>query len=86
MMNSKFVFPPVPPMPAPYQPEMPNIPASMIYVQQTTSWEYKQITRDLSSEQTPSEEELNALGKDGWELAGVVTNQSVAHFYFKRLR
>jgi hypothetical protein len=70
----------------PTQPEIPHVPAPMVYVQQTSTWEYKQITRDLSSEQTPTVEELNALGKDGWELAGVVTNQSIAHFYFKRLR
>lgn len=85
-MYSKFVFPPVPPIPTPHQPETPHVPASMVYVQQTTAWEYKQLTRDLSNEQTPTEDELNALGKDGWELAGVVTSQSIAHFYFKRLR
>jgi hypothetical protein len=32
------------------------------------------------------EEELNALGKEGWELAAVLTHHSEVHFYFKRMK
>jgi len=34
----------------------------------------------------PNEEELNTLGKDGWELAGIVTDPPIVRFYFKRLK
>jgi hypothetical protein len=29
--------------------------------------------------------ELNALGKDGWELVGVVALSNTVQFYFKRI-
>ena len=40
------------------------------------------LTRDL----VLGEEELNALGKEGWELAAVLTHHSAVHFYFKRMK
>jgi hypothetical protein len=46
---------------------------------------YKLLTRNLSKEEAPSEEELNKLGKEAWELAGVFTDNPFVHFYFKRL-
>jgi hypothetical protein len=57
----------------------------MIYVQETIAWEYKQITRNLSKEAVLSEAELNTLGAEGWELAGILTNAKIAHYYLKRL-
>jgi hypothetical protein len=56
----------------------------MVYVRDKTMWQYKVITRDLA--QGPNEEELNALGKDGSELAAVLPHVGVAHFYFKRVK
>ncbi len=61
-----------------------NIP--MVYVKDKTIWQYKLIVRNLSTEQAPKEDELNNLGKDGWELTGVVTNHPLIYFYFKRLK
>jgi len=29
---------------------------------------------------------LNTLGKDGWELCGIVTDHPIVRFYFKRLK
>jgi hypothetical protein len=49
-------------------------------------WEYKELIRDLRSEGPPSEGDLNALGKERWELAGVLREGPRAHFYFKRER
>ena len=49
-------------------------------------WEYKEVTRDLESETLPGEAELNALGSEHWELAGVVREGQRVHFYFKRER
>lgn len=44
------------------------------------------LVRDLASERAPEEVELDALGADGWELAGVFMRGSEAHLYFKRQR
>ncbi len=41
----------------------------MVYVRDKTVWQYKLLTRNLSNEEAPNEQELNALGKDGSELA-----------------
>jgi hypothetical protein len=49
-------------------------------------WEYKQVVRDLVTDKLLSEDELNALGDQHWELAGIVREGDCAHFYFKRER
>ena len=56
----------------------------MVYVKDKIVWQYKVLTRDLA--QVPNEDELNTLGKDGWELAAVVPHVAVAHFYFKKVK
>ena len=58
----------------------------MVYVRDRTVWQYKLITRNLAKEEAPNEEELNALGKDGWELTGILTDHPIVRFYFKRLK
>ena len=70
-----------------FNPETPSSHAPitpMVYVRDKTVWQYKVLSRDLA--QGPNEEELNTLGKDGWELAAVVPHVGVAHFYFKRMK
>jgi len=57
----------------------------MIYVKETLKWEYKQIIRDLEKEKPLNEEELNALGMEGWEMSGVAQHPPTIYFYFKRL-
>jgi len=57
-----------------------------VYVKEKTVWEYKMLSRNLSKQEAPSEEELNRCGKEGWELAGVFTDSPFVHFYFKRLK
>jgi hypothetical protein len=56
----------------------------MVYVEEPIRWQYKQVTRRLEKEKLPTEEELNKLGEQGWELSGIFANQSVVYFYFKR--
>ena len=40
-----------------------------VYVSEPVSWEYKCLKRGLGEEALPTEDELNVLGRDGWELA-----------------
>jgi hypothetical protein len=47
-----------------------------------TNWEYKHVTR--GSRAALDDEELNLLGREGWEMVGVVTVGRSTHFYFKR--
>jgi hypothetical protein len=48
-------------------------------------WEYKALVR-TAGEELPSEAELNALGAEHWELAGVASARARVTFYFKRER
>lgn len=57
----------------------------IVYVKEELFWEYKQLIRNLAKEKAPTEDELNTLGADGWELAGVFTDSPFVYFYFKRL-
>ena len=77
-------LPPLVPPRAPL-PEAPQVVAPLIYVQESTQWEYKQLICNLSKAAAPTAAELNTLGKEGWELAGVMTDAPFAYFYFKRL-
>lgn len=73
----------LPPEPKePLKPSAPRVQPPIVYVEPT--WEYKHLVRDLSRERAPDEAELDALGADGWELAGAFTHGSEAHLYFKR--
>jgi hypothetical protein len=58
----------------------------MLYVYEGTAWEYKRVSRDSTHEGLPTEEEMNALGAEGWELASVVSQPSQVDFYLKRPR
>jgi hypothetical protein len=70
---------PVPLQPTPVQPPM-------IYVYEPARWEYKVVVRHIEEKALLSEDELNALGVDGWELAGAATLPQQVQFYFKRVR
>jgi len=76
-MNERFNFPPL---------SGPGPVTPMVYVKDKTVWQYKLLNRNLSKEETPTEEELNKLGKEGWELAGVFSDSPFVHFYFKRMK
>jgi hypothetical protein len=72
-------FPPRPSEPVAARVEPPWVPVE-------PRWEYRDLVRDLETEAPPTEAELNALGRDHWELAGIVSEGKRAHFYFKRER
>ena len=53
----------------------------MVYVYERQQWEYRVIVQPAMTQ-----DELNALGADGWELAGVLALLDTTNFYFKRVR
>jgi hypothetical protein len=61
-------------------------PPPMVYVRDEARWEYRLLTRNLAKADPPSEAELNALGDDGWELAGLFTDSPFLYLYFKRMK
>ena len=67
------------------EPQHEPIRPPMVYIEKPVKWEYKQIVRNLEKEQVLDEAKLNELGKDGWELSGIVQQPPLAYFYFKRL-
>lgn len=70
--------------PSPSDPATPHTP--VVYEEENLLLEYKHLKRDLKEEKPYSEIELNKLGSESWELVSVFTHQSVAHYYFKRLK
>ena len=69
------------------KPEVRGFRPPMVYVYEDASWEYKRLSRNLVREDPPTEEEMNSLGADGWELVGIVSQPDGEHFfYFKRQR
>jgi hypothetical protein len=79
----------IPSRPLPHEPQppaRPSIPAPTVFVYEPQTWEYKVVRKQITSEAPFIEDELNALGSSGWELAGVVTFAEEATFVFKRIR
>ncbi|MBX6332201.1 MAG: hypothetical protein IRY91_10185 [Gemmatimonadaceae bacterium] len=77
-------IPTTPPVPAPVPPyAMPEVHVRppMVYVE--PKWAYKHLGCPIG--ETLPEDELNALGRDGWELTGVYADATSVHFYFKRI-
>lgn len=61
------------------------IRAPMVYIKEPLKWEYKQIVRNLKKEGALSDQELKALGAEGWEMSGIAQQPPLTFFYFKRL-
>jgi hypothetical protein len=68
----------------PRDPQHESIRPPMVYIEKRLKWEYKQIVRDLENEKPLDENELQALGEDGWEMTGIAQHSSMTYFYFKR--
>lgn len=75
-MNRALTFPD----PTHARPVSPPI----VFVKDDVRWEYKRVARNLATEAALSEAELNALGAEGWELAGSFVDSPFVYFYFKR--
>ena len=60
-------------------PEVPQHPfVPRVYVKEPIRWEYRVVRFD---DDPPSEDALNELGNNGWELVAALTQT----LYFKRL-
>lgn len=78
----------VPEIPSPTVPTTPQVEpapirrleAPVVFV--APAWEYRIL--DKPADVAPDEAELNALGAEGWELAGVSSDAASVRFYFKR--
>ena len=79
----KHPLPHVPPQPE--QPQQPRVQPPTVFVYEERGWEYKVVMKS-ADERPVSEDELNALGNEGWELVGVVQLPTKAQFFFRRVR
>jgi hypothetical protein len=80
---SEFPKHPLPHVPT--EPQRPQLQPPTVFVYERQGWEYKVISR--APDQAPlGQDELNGLGKDGWELVGVVPVSDTVQFYLKRIR
>ncbi len=66
----------------------PNQPLSsiqppMVYIHENPQWEYKQLTVNLTDDSS-AEDDLNTLGKDGWELVDIIQHEAIVTYTFKR--
>ena len=65
--------------------EVGQIAPPIVYVRENVRWEYKTVERELPAGPAIDEAELNALGGEGWEMAGVLAHGNRVSFYFKRM-
>ena len=74
----------IPPLPRPFAPQMPEVHVHPPLVFVPPAWEYQEVVRSLDEAGALTEPELNALGADGWELAGILQDGRQVNYYFKR--
>jgi hypothetical protein len=77
---------PLPHVPPPPETQQPRVQPPTVFVYERQGWEYKVVSRNTADEPLSTEAELNALGKVGWELVGIVPLSGTVQFYLKRLR
>jgi hypothetical protein len=80
---NEFLTHPHPGAPQP-QPPQPRVQPPTVYVYEPQRWEYRIV--DSNQRERVAEDQLNALGNDGWELVGIVPGPKAAQFVFKRPR
>jgi len=64
---------------------LPAAQPPTVFVYEKMTWQYKVITKG-AGENPLTEDELNALGKDGWELVAAIPHATRTEFYLKRSR
>jgi hypothetical protein len=71
-----------------------SLPIPTVYEQlpaKMQRWEYHVLTVETSEASLPTAERLNALGKEGWILVGLLDERATGkgmnvHYYFARLQ
>lgn len=76
--------PPPPPAPRPFVPQAPNVHVQPPFVFVQAEWSYREVVRDLDETGAMTEADLNALGAEGWELAGILQDGRSVRYYLKR--
>ena len=76
----KHLLPQVPPI----QEQRPHVQPPTVFVYEKQRWEHKVISKDAGADVLGTQDELNALGQEGWELVGVVSTSGGLQFYLKR--
>lgn len=71
-------------MPQPTGPQRPQAQQPTVFVYERQGWEYRVVSKEV--DQPLTQDELNALGKDGWQLVGIVPVLNTVQFYLKRIR
>lgn len=84
-MLTHTIDPPQTPHPSPLQPQPRRSPAQsqMVYVYEQPKWEYKTLLK-RSDDAPLTEQDLNSIGTDGWELVGVGSLSHQLQLFFKR--
>jgi len=83
---SEFPKHPLPHVPPAQDPQHLHAQPPTVFVYEKQRWEYRTISTSTEPDAHLIEEELNALGKDGWELVGVVPLPGAVQLYQKRAR
>lgn len=83
---AEFPNHPFPPIPQPQTPQQPHVQPPTVFVYERQQWEYRVLLTKAADEPSLSEEELNALGREGWELVSVLPAQATVRFVFKRVK
>ena len=82
---------PPPPFPPPFTPPgptpAPDVQVHPPLVYMAPVWEYRHAAYPVADAGAASTlAALEALGREGWELAGVIGDGQLVHYYFKRER
>ncbi|HEV2179493.1 MAG TPA: hypothetical protein VGR59_04205 [Gemmatimonadaceae bacterium] len=73
-----------PPAPRPFSPHVPNVHVQPPFVFVQAEWGYREVVRHLDETGAMTEADLNALGAEGWELAGILQDGRSVRYYLKR--
>lgn len=73
-----------PPTRRPVIPHVPNVHVQPPYVFVQQEWSYREVVRNLDETGAMTEADLNALGVEGWELAGILQDGRNVRYYLKR--
>lgn len=66
------------------QPRSTHSSSPIVYVKERVVWQYRVLVREPSEHPPLAEDELNALGAEGWEMVTTIVQPTSVSFYFKR--